>query len=62
MWFVPAEKNWMSFVDGMALAVSGSQDRVARYLAFLIVSVCMYVSWTLIEVACVKRDAHEDHL
>ncbi len=30
MWFVPAEKNWMSFADGMDDADSGSQESVAK--------------------------------
>jgi hypothetical protein len=38
MWLVPAEKNWMSLVEGMEEAFSGSQKRVARYFAFLMVS------------------------
>ena len=45
MWLVPAEKNWMSLVEGMEEAFSGSQKRVARYFAFLLVS-----AWTLVDV------------
>jgi hypothetical protein len=42
---VPAEKNWMSLVEGMEELFSGSQERVARYFAFLMVSV-----WVLLRI------------
>jgi hypothetical protein len=29
-WFVPAETNWMSLVEGIEEALGGSQKRVVR--------------------------------
>jgi hypothetical protein len=43
IWFVPAEKNWMSLAEGIEDGLGGSQKSVARYIARWMVSAMMFL-------------------